>query len=42
MAFGPPLVLLVAGVIGSAYIYAVFAGIRAHTSGEPEWSELVE
>jgi hypothetical protein len=40
--FGPPFLMLAAGLIGSAYVYAVYAGVRTHLLGEPERSEFVE
>jgi len=42
MVFGPPVLLLVAGLVGSAYGYAIFAAIRSFFWGEPVPSELTE
>lgn len=42
LVFGPPFMLLAAGIIGSTYVYAVYAGVRVHLLGEPERSEFVE
>ena len=39
---GPPVIMLSAGFIGSAFAYAIFGGIRAYRLGEPERSDFIE